>query len=122
MFLGLAIGFGIALAAVLGGSGLPSADPPAAPHRHNDGGGKLSDAKLVHAEFVARSDREYVSPFLLALSAAATEDRAEAIRLFRLAYDSRDAQLTTFGKYWPGAKRLQEDPKIGDLLVNVGLN
>ena len=82
--------------------------------------GKLSDAKLVHAEFLARSAREYVSPFLLALSAAATEDRAEAARFFRLAYDLRDPQLTTFGKYWPGIKRLREDPQIDDLLMKIG--
>src|SRR5262249_15636917 len=36
--------------------------------------GKLSDAKLVYAEFAARSAREYASPFLLAVSAAATQN------------------------------------------------
>lgn len=82
--------------------------------------GKLADARLVHAEFLARSAREYVAPFLLALSAAASEDRGEATRFFQIAYDIQDPQLSTFGKYWPGSKRLRQDPKVDAAFSRMG--
>lgn len=83
--------------------------------------GKLPDAKLVHAEFQARSAREYVSPFLLALSSAAIGERGGATRLVQIAFETHDAQLTTFGKYWPGSKRLCEECRFDEILAKMGL-
>lgn len=82
--------------------------------------GKLSEAKLVHAELRARSAREYVSPFLLALSSAAIGGLEEATRFVQMAYETHDAQLTTFGKYWPGSKRLRDDCQFDKTLVAMG--
>ena len=83
--------------------------------------GRLSDAKLVHTEIAARSAREYVSPFLLALSAAAAGDPEEAKRLFQIAYDIHDPQFPAFGKYWPGIQRLRQDPKFAAALSRMGV-
>jgi len=83
--------------------------------------GKLQEAKLVHAEFLARSAREYLSPFLLALSAAATGDQEAAIELAQKAYEIHDTQLTIFGKYWPGSKRLRADRRFEKILAAMGL-
>lgn len=76
---------------------------------------RFADAKLVHTELVVRSAREYISPFLLSLSAAAADNEQEAIRFFQAAYASRDPQLSTFGKYWPGTMRLRKNPSIEEL-------
>ena len=83
--------------------------------------GKLEEAKLVHAELRTRSAREFVSPFLLALSAAATGDRTDAIRFLQASYEIRDPQLTTFGKYWPGSERLRERCRFDETLGAMGL-
>jgi len=63
--------------------------------------------------------QEYVAP-LLALSAAASEDQTEATRLFQMAYDIEDPQLSTFGKHWPGSKRLRQDPKVDAAFSRMG--
>jgi serine/threonine protein kinase/tetratricopeptide (TPR) repeat protein len=82
--------------------------------------GKPSEAKSVHAELLARASREYVSPFLLALSAAAAGETGDSMRFARLAYEIRDPQLPVFGKYWPGTKRLREDPIFDKILASMG--
>jgi serine/threonine protein kinase/tetratricopeptide (TPR) repeat protein len=83
--------------------------------------GKPSDAKSVHAELSARAAREYVSPFLLALSAAAAGEIGDSMRFAHLAFEIRDPQLSVFGKYWPGTKRLREDPSFNKILESMGL-
>jgi hypothetical protein len=83
--------------------------------------GKRSEAKSVHTELLARAAREYVSPFLLALSAAAAGETSDSMRFARLAYEIRDPQLPVFGKYWPGAKRLRDDPSFDEIVASMGL-
>jgi serine/threonine protein kinase/tetratricopeptide (TPR) repeat protein len=83
--------------------------------------GKPSEAKSVHAELLARSAREYVSPFLLAISAAAAGETGDSTRFSRLACEIRDPQLAVFGKYWPSTKRLREDPSFDKILASMGL-
>jgi predicted Zn-dependent protease len=82
--------------------------------------GKSAEAKSVHAELLARSARDYVQPFLLALSAAAAGERAEAMRFAYLAFEVRDPQLPTVGKHWIGNQRLREDPHFEKLLAGMG--
>jgi hypothetical protein len=82
--------------------------------------GKSSEAKSVHAELLACAAREYVSPFLLALSAAAAGVTGDSMRFARLAYEIRDPQLPVFGKYWPDTKRLREDPSFDKILASMG--
>jgi TolB-like protein len=83
--------------------------------------GKHAEAKSVHVEMLARSERQYVSPFLLALSAAAAGEGADARRFARLAYEIRDPQLPVFGKHWPGTKRLREVPEFDEILAGMQL-
>jgi tetratricopeptide (TPR) repeat protein len=82
---------------------------------------KLQEAKLVHTEFLARSARDYLSPFLVALSAAAIGDQEAAIGFAQTAFEIHDPQLTIFGKYWPGSKRLREDRRFEKILAAMGL-
>ena len=81
--------------------------------------GKPAEAKSVYAELLARAAREYVSPTLLATSAAAVGERDEAMRLTREAYAIRDPQLNHMAKHWPGTKRLREDPRFAEILANT---
>jgi TolB-like protein/Flp pilus assembly protein TadD len=82
---------------------------------------KLPEAKLVHAELLARSAREFVSPFLLALSSGAIGDPDGATHFLQTAYETHDAQLTTFGKYWPGSERLRKHYRFDEILARMGL-
>jgi len=82
--------------------------------------GKPAEAKAVNTELLGRAAREYVSPILLATSAAAAGDRDEAMRYAREAYAIRDPQLTTMGKHWPGMKRLREDSRFTEILASMG--
>jgi serine/threonine protein kinase/tetratricopeptide (TPR) repeat protein len=83
--------------------------------------GKFSEAKSVHAELLARAAREYISPFLLALSGSAAGEEGEAMRFAHTAYEIRDPQLPVFGKHWPGIKRLRADPGFAEILAGIGL-
>jgi hypothetical protein len=82
--------------------------------------GKPTEAKAVYAELLSRAAREYVSPALLATSAAAVGDLDEAIRHAREAHAIRDSQLTTMGKHWPGSQRLREDSRFTEILASMG--
>ncbi|HEV2101762.1 MAG TPA: protein kinase [Candidatus Acidoferrum sp.] len=83
--------------------------------------GKGEAAKSVHGELLARSAREYISPFLLAVSASANRQPDEAIQFVQQAYEIRDPQLVVFGKHWIGTKMLLEDPRFAELLARIGL-
>ena len=82
--------------------------------------GKPAEARAVHAELSARAAWEYVSPTLLATSAAAVGERDEAIRHAREGYAIRDPQLTTMGRHWPGTQRLREDSRFMEILASMG--
>jgi len=82
--------------------------------------GKLEQAKAVHTELVARAAWTYVSPILLATSAAAIGERDEAMRFACEAYTIRDPQLTTTGKHWPGTRDLREDSRFIEILTRMG--
>jgi len=82
--------------------------------------GKPAEARAVHTELLARAAREYVSPTLLATSAAAVGERDEAIRYTREAYAIRDPQLTNLGKHWPGTRHLRDDSRFVEILASMG--
>ena len=82
--------------------------------------GKPAEAKAIYTELLARAAREYVSPTLLATSAAAVGERDEAMQYARDAYAIRDPQLTIMGKHWPGTKRLRDDSRFRDILASMG--
>ena len=81
--------------------------------------GRPAEAKSVYAELLARAAREYVSPTLLATSAAAVGERDEAMRYAREAYAIRDPLLNHLTRHWPGAKRLREDPRFTEILASM---
>ena len=80
----------------------------------------MREAKAVYTELLARAAWGYVSPTLVAISAAALGERDEAMLYAREAYAIRDPQLTTMGRHWPGTKHLREDPRFTELLANMG--
>ncbi len=82
--------------------------------------GKLEQAKAAHTELVARAAWTYVSPILLATSAAAIGERDEAMQFACEAYSIRDPQLTTTGKHWPGTRHLREDSRFIEILARMG--
>ena len=82
--------------------------------------GKPEKAQAVHVELSARARWEYVSPMLLAISAAAAGEMDGAMRYACEAYAIRDPQLTTIGKHWPGTKRLREVSRFREILASVG--
>jgi len=82
--------------------------------------GKLEQAKAVHTELVTRAAWTYVSPILLATSAAAIGERDEAMRFACEAYTIRDPQLTTTGKHWPGTRDMREDSRFIEILARMG--
>jgi len=81
--------------------------------------GKPAEARAVHTELLARAAWGYVSPTLLATSAAAVGERDEAMRYAREAYAIRDPQLATLGRHWPGTKRLREDSRFREILASM---
>ena len=42
------------------------------------------------------------------------------LAFFQMAYDIQDPQLSTFGKHWPGSKRLRQDPKVDAAFSRMG--
>ena len=82
--------------------------------------GKLTEARSVYAELSARAAREFVSPTLLATSAAAVGELDEAMQFAREAYAIRDPQLNHMAKHWPGTKRLRDDPRFAEILAGMG--
>jgi tetratricopeptide (TPR) repeat protein len=81
--------------------------------------GKVAEATAIYSELSARAAWEYVSPTLLAVSAAAVGRREEALRHAREAHAIRDPQLTLMGRHWPGTKRLREDPQFTAILASM---
>jgi serine/threonine protein kinase/Flp pilus assembly protein TadD len=77
--------------------------------------GKLAEAKALYTELSARAAREYVSPTLLATSAAAVGERDEAMQHAREAYAIRDPQLNHMAKHW-----LREDSRFTEILAGMG--
>jgi TolB-like protein len=82
--------------------------------------GKPAETKAIYTELLARAAWGYVSPTLLATSAAAVGEQDEAMRYAREAYTIRDTQLTTTGRHWPGTKRLRKDSRFMELIASMG--
>jgi hypothetical protein len=80
---------------------------------------KPGEARATHTELLARAAREYVSPALLAISAAAVGGRDEAMRYAREACAIRDPQLNHMARHWPGTKRLREDSRFAEILASM---
>jgi hypothetical protein len=66
---------------------------------------------------VDRNRREYVQPFVLALTATAVGDHEAALRFCEAAIDGRDMRFALFNRWWPDFERVRADPRYDDILV-----
>ena len=79
--------------------------------------GREDRARSLYASLVDRDAREYVQPFVLAVSATAVGDQEAAIRFCEAAIEGRDMLFALFGRWWPDFERIRADPRYDDLLV-----
>lgn len=85
------------------------------------GCGKRAEAEATYSELICRARRYYVQPSSLAMTAAAVGMQDEAIGHARKAFEIRDPySLVWFSKIWPPSARLREDPRFGELAVDMG--
>ena len=66
-----------------------------------------------------RSKREHVAPAVLAWAARAAGERDQAIELVRESVKIGDPSLVA-AKYWPDFAELREDPRLDEILANLG--
>jgi serine/threonine protein kinase/tetratricopeptide (TPR) repeat protein len=74
-------------------------------------------ARSLYASLVERDAREYVQPFVLAVSATAVGDHEAAIRFCEAAIEGRDMLFALFGRWWPDFERVRADRRYADLLA-----
>lgn len=82
--------------------------------------GKPKEANAIYEEMRARAEREYVQPFLFAMTAAALGKQDDAIRYAREAFRIRDPWLIIGARFFPDAARLREDPRFQEILAEMG--
>jgi len=83
--------------------------------------GKRAEAEATYSELICRARRYYVQPSSLAMAAAAAGMQDESIGHARKAFEIRDPySLVWFSKIWPPSARLREDPRFGELAVDMG--
>ena len=80
-----------------------------------------AEASAVRAELLARSQREYIQPTVLALAAASVGESEEALALLHRACDERDAFLafSSVGSAW--SAWLRPLPRFEEILSRMGL-
>jgi len=79
--------------------------------------GREDRARSLYASLVDRDAREYVQPFVLAVSATAVGDQEAAIRFCEAAIEGRDMLFALFSRWWPDFERVRADRRYDDLLV-----
>jgi adenylate cyclase len=83
--------------------------------------GKPSDAEAIYAELMGRVRRSYISPAMLAMTAAAAGLRDQAIRHAREAFQIRDPMSQCFlTKLTPAGARLLAEPRFHQIPVDMG--
>jgi len=82
--------------------------------------GKPADAEALYAEMLARARRQYVSPALLAFTAAAASRENEAIWHGREALETHDPDCLFFSKHWPQTARLYAYPRFREIIARMG--
>ena len=85
------------------------------------GAGKLEEAKGILEELKARSQKQFVSPFRMAVIYVAMGDLDKAFELVNKAYEERDENLI-FAKPDPSLAPLHSDPRYAALLKKMGLD
>jgi hypothetical protein len=79
--------------------------------------GREDRARSLYESLVDRHEREYVQPFVLALSAAAVGDHEAAIRFCEAAIEGRDMLFALFSRWWPDFEPVRADPRYDGILV-----
>jgi tetratricopeptide (TPR) repeat protein len=79
--------------------------------------GREDRARSLYESLVDRNRREYVQPFVLALSATAVGDHEAAIRFCEAAVEGRDMLFALFSRWWPDFERVRADRRYDDILV-----
>jgi len=82
---------------------------------------RVTEAKALYAELVARTASGYVQPSHLAIAASAAGDLDMALKHAREAFEIRDPMLMV-ARYWPDFRRLRENPRFKEVLASIGLN
>lgn len=82
--------------------------------------GKPAHAEALYAEMLGRARRQYVSPVMLAATAAAASRENEAICHARDALETHDPQCLFFSKHWPQTARLYAYPGFREVIVRMG--
>jgi serine/threonine-protein kinase len=76
---------------------------------------RLEDAQKIYTAFLDRQTREYVPPFILALSAGALGDMDAAFRHCNEAIEERDLQFAAWHAWWPDFEAVRRDPRFADI-------
>lgn len=79
--------------------------------------GREDRARSLYESLMDRYRREYVQPFVLAVSAAAVGEHEAAIRFCEAAIDGRDMLFARFSRWWPDFERVRADGRYDDTLV-----
>ena len=79
--------------------------------------GREDQARSLYASLVDQDAREYVQPFVLAVSAAVVGDQEAAIRSCEAAIEGRDMLFALFSRWWPDFERVRADRRYDDILV-----
>lgn len=82
--------------------------------------GRVDYAEAIYDELVARSRREYVQTTVIAIVTAAIGRMEDAFTLLNKACDERDGVLV-YCRAYPGFARLQQDPRMQQVIAKVGL-
>jgi TolB-like protein len=79
--------------------------------------GREDRARSLYESLVDRHAREYVQPFVLALSATAVGQHEAAIRFCEVAIEGRDMLFALFNRWWPDFETVRADRRYADILV-----
>ena len=78
--------------------------------------GRLEEARAIYEELLARREREYVPPFVLAVCETALGDHEAAIASCVAAVEARDVLLALFQAWIPDFEPVRADPRFADLM------
>ena len=79
--------------------------------------GHVDQARRVYESLLARQAREYVQPFVLAVSATALGDDEAAIGFCEAAIDGRDTLFALMNRWWPDFAPVRADLRYTDILA-----
>jgi serine/threonine-protein kinase len=78
--------------------------------------GRFEKARAIYQELLARRERQYLPPFVLAVCETALGDHQGAIASCAAAVEGRDVFLGFFHSWLPDLEPLRADPRFADLI------